>query len=119
MTNSGKTGRRELLCKLAGSAAVAGLAAALPRSAQGETSAQAETSSAAGSATVRVILSDGTSVQWLAVTDGGITVGGKTAISGKASGLNGAIVNQAIEAIVAAGGPQLTRSQVTLFGGAS
>ncbi len=119
MTNLSKTGRRELLRKLAGSAAVAGLAAALPRSAQAETSAEADTSAAAGSATVRVILADGTSVQWLAVTDGGITVGGKTVISGKASGLNGAIVNAAIAAILAAGGPQLTKRQVTLFGGAS
>ena len=108
-------GRRDLLKKLATSAVVAGVAAAIPASAE----TLAESSSAAtGSATVRVILSDGTSVQWLAVTDAGITVGGKTVISGNPSGLNAAIVKQAIAAIVAASGQQLTRRQVTLFGGA-
>lgn len=109
--------RRDLLKKLATSAAVAGMAAAVPAAAQA--SEAPETPAATGSATVRVILADGTSVQWLAVTDGGITVGGKTVISGKRSGLNGSIVNAAIAAIVAAGGPQLTTRQVTLFGGAS
>ncbi len=109
-------GRRDLLKKLATSAAVAGIAAAVPASA--ETRAESP-DSVSGSATVRVILADGTSVQWLAVTDGGITVGGKTVISGKASGLNGSIVNAAIAAILAGGGPQLSKRQVTLFGGAS
>ena len=116
MKSQNGIGRRDLLKKLATSAVVAGVAAAIPASAE----ALAESSAAAsGSATIRVILSDGISVQWLAVTDGGITVGGKTVISGKPSGLNAAIIRQAAAAIVAAGGPQLTRNQVTLFGGAA
>ncbi len=94
---------------------MAGIAAAIPAAAETRAESPAAVS---GSATVRTILADGISVQWLAVTDGGLTVGGKTTISGSSRGLNNAIITAAVAAIVAAGGPQLTRSQVTLFGGA-
>jgi hypothetical protein len=57
-------GRRELFQKLATTAGAITLAAALPASAA-ELAENAP--SGTGSATVRVILSDGTSVQWMAV----------------------------------------------------
>lgn len=108
-------GRRELFRKLASSAGAVGIAAAMPGSA-----AFAENpASISGRATVRVILADGTSVQWLAVTDGGLTVGGATAIPAGPSGLNASIVKAAIAAIVAAGGPQLPWQNVVLLGGKS
>ena len=108
-------GRRELFKKLAVSAGAIGLAAALPASASALVEGQP---SGTGTATVRVILSDGTSVQWMAVTSGALTVGGKTKITPGGVGLNGNIVKAAIAAIVAAGGPQLISRQVILFGGA-
>lgn len=107
-------GRRELFKRLASSAGAASLAAALPASARGSEESPASNS---GSATVRVILADGTSVQWLAVTNGGLTVGGATTIGANNSQLNAAIIKAAIAAIVAAGGPQLSWTQVTLLGG--
>lgn len=108
-------GRRELFKKLAVSAGAIGFAAALPASASALGEAQP---SGTGTATVRVILSDGTSVQWMAVTSGGLTVGGKTNITAGGVGLNGNILRAAIAAIVAAGGPTLTSKQIVLFGGA-
>lgn len=113
MKNQTGIGRRELFKKLASSAGAASIAAAIPGSA-----ALAETpASSSGTATVRVILADGTTVQWLAVTNGGMTVGGQTAIGANNSELNAAIIKAAIAAIVAAGGPQLSYRQVTLLGG--
>lgn len=115
MKNQSGIGRRELFNRLARSAGAAGIAAAMPGSA-----ALAENPAVtSGSATVRVILADGTTVQWLAVTNGGLTVGGKTAIGANNSTLNASIVKAAIAAIVAAGGPQLSWMQVTLLGGKS
>lgn len=114
MKNLLTIGRRELFQKLASSISAIGLAALIPESAV----ALAENSATgAGSATVRVIIADGTSVQWLAVTDGGLTVGGKTTISPVGPGLNNSIVKAAIAAIIAAGGPQLSSKQITLLGG--
>lgn len=106
-------GRRELFRKLAGSAGAAALVA-IPGAAVPQTPAPGS-----GSATVRVILANGTTVQWLAVTDGGLTVGGSTMISTEPPGLNKSIVQGAITAIVKAGGPQLTPEQLTLLGGKS
>jgi hypothetical protein len=65
---------------------------------------------------VRVILATGSNVQWMAVTSGGLTVGGQTALTG-GSTLNGNIVRAAIAAIIAAGGPKLSSAQVILLGG--
>lgn len=115
MKNQTGIGRRELFRKLAGSAGAAALAAALP----GATAALAQDApaSTSGHATVRVILADGTTVQWLAVTDGGLTAGGSTTIRPAPPGLNRSIILGAIAAIVAAGGPQLAPQQVTLLGG--
>jgi hypothetical protein len=123
-------GRRELFRKLAGSAGAVAMAAALPGSAASAVAAvssppmasetgdqRSPLQSSSDSATVRVILADGTTVQWLAVTNGGLTVGGTTTISSAPPGLNKSIILGAIRAIVAAGGPQLTGQQVTLFGG--
>jgi hypothetical protein len=105
-------GRRELFAKLATAAGALGLSALIPASAAALVEGQANSS---GSATVRVILADGTSVQWMAVTSGGLTVGGKTTVG---RSLNTNIVTGAIAAIVAAGGPKLSPAQVTLLGGA-
>jgi lipid-binding SYLF domain-containing protein len=107
-------GRRELFKKLAVSTGAMSLAASLPASAR----ALADDPVGLASATVRVILSDGTSVQWMAVTSGGLTVGGKTSITAGAVGLNSNILKAAIAAIIAAGGPRLTSKQIVLFGGA-
>jgi hypothetical protein len=104
-------GRRELFGKLASAAGALGLSAVIPASAAALIEAPA---SGSGSATVRVILADGTSVQWMAVTSGGLTVGGKTTIG---RSLNTSIVAGAIAAIVAAGGPKLSSGQVILLGG--
>ena len=116
MKNQTQIGRRELFRKLAGSAGAAALAAAIPGAA-----ALAQDAPAGGSpvATVRVILADGSNVQWLAVTNGGLTVGGSTAIPATSTKLNPAIVQAAIAAIVAAGGPQIAAQNVTLLGGKS
>jgi hypothetical protein len=110
--------RRELFKKLAGAAGAMSLAALLPSSASAETEPEAASTST-GSATVRVILTTGTTVQWMAVTSGSLTVGGQTTINSGGDGLNNAIKTAAIAAIIAAGGPQLTVKQVILFGGAS
>lgn len=110
-TRSG-IGRRELFTKLASAAGALGLSALIPASAAALAEGQANSS---GGATVRVILADGTSVQWMAVTSGGMTVGGKTTVS---RSLNTSIVTGAIAAIVAAGGARLSSAQVTLLGGA-
>lgn len=109
-------GRRELFKKLMTSAGALGLAAMIPASASAEVESPA---SGGGSATVRVILADGTSVQWMAVTNGGLTVGGKTTIvvGSGAKALNASIVKAALMAIVAGGGPKLSATQVTLLGG--
>jgi hypothetical protein len=107
-------GRRELFKKLATSAGALGLAALIPASASAEVESPA---SGGGSATVRVILADGTSVQWMAVTSGGLTVGGKTPIVIGTRTLNNSIVKAALMAIVAGGGPKLSATQVTLLGG--
>jgi hypothetical protein len=122
MKNQTGIGRRELFRKLAGSAGAVAIAAALPGSVAAVSSPPAgdqrsPLQSSSDSATVRVILADGTTVQWLAVTNGGLTVGGQTTISTAPPGLNKSIILGAIRAIVAAGGPQLTGQQVTLFGG--
>lgn len=117
MKNPPGIGRRELFRKLAGSAGAAALAA-IPRAAVAQET-PTPGSGSAGSATVRVILANGTTVQWLAVTSGGLTVGGTTTISTGPPGLNKRIVQGAITAIVNAGGPHLTSEQVTLLGGKS
>ena len=106
--------RRDLFKKLVSSAGALGLAALIPASASAEVESPA---SGGGSATVRVILADGTSVQWMAVTSGGLTVGGKTPIVTGTRTLNNSIVKAALMAIVAAGGPKLSATQVTLLGG--
>jgi hypothetical protein len=114
MKTQTEIGRRELFRKLAGSAGAVAMAAALPGAAA---FAQDAPASSSDSATVRVILANGTVVQWLAVTNGGLTVGGTTTITTAPPGLNKSIILGAIQAIVAAGGPHLTGQQVTLFGG--
>ncbi|HEV2176721.1 MAG TPA: hypothetical protein VGW33_05930 [Terriglobia bacterium] len=83
-----------------------------------EESANGSPETASGSpasATVRVIYANATQASWEAVTNGGILVAGATNISG--GNLNLRIIHDAVTAIVAAGGPTLTRSQVALFGG--
>ncbi|HEY3972138.1 MAG TPA: hypothetical protein VGM18_03990 [Candidatus Sulfotelmatobacter sp.] len=112
MKNEFAIARRELFKKLVGAAGAVGLAALLP------TSASAEGGAAPGAvtATVRVILATGSSVQWMAVTSGGLTVGGQTALTA-GTGLNNNIVKAAIAAIIAAGGPKLSAAQVVLLGG--
>jgi hypothetical protein len=107
-------GRRQLFHKLAGSAGAAALAAAIPAA----TAAFAQDpASSSETATVRVILADGATVQWLAVTSGGLTVGGETTIPSPPTGLNPVILKAAIAAIVAAGGPQIPGENITLLGG--
>jgi hypothetical protein len=106
--------RRELFKKLVSSAGALGLAAMIPASAAAEVESPA---SGGGSATVRVILADGTTVQWMAATNSGLTVGGKTTITTGTKTLNASIVKAAIMAIVAAGGPHLSATQITLLGG--
>jgi hypothetical protein len=106
------TARRELFKKLAGAAGAVGLAALIPSSAEAEGGA----APSSANATVRVILSNASSVQWMAVTNGGLTVGGQTALVGGGK-LNGSIVSAAISAVHAAGGPKLTSSQIILLGG--
>jgi hypothetical protein len=116
MKNQSAIGRRELLRKLAGSAGAMAVAAGIPDA----TAAFAQTpASSSETATVRVILADGSNVQWLAVTNGGLTVGGSTAIPVSSTKLNPAIIQAAIAAIVAAGGPQISAANVTLLGGKS
>src|SRR5690242_255838 len=110
MKNQTGIGRRELFRRLAGCAA----ALALPAS---SALAQQSPASSSDSATVRIILADGTTVQWLAVTNGGMTVGGTTTISSAFPGINKSTILAAIAAIEAAGGPKLTTQQVTLLGG--
>src|SRR5258706_14630704 len=116
MKNQLGIARRDLFKKLVSSAGALGLAALIPASASAEVESPA---TGTGSATVRVILADGTTVQWMAVTNGSLTVGGKTTIVPRAGAkaLNASIVKAAIMAIVAAGGPKLSATQVTLFGG--
>ena len=75
--------RRELFKKLAGAAGAMGLAALMPSAEAAESEPPATSS---GSATVRVILSTGTNVQWMAVTSGGLTAGGQTTINGGSKG---------------------------------
>ena len=94
MKNRFVTGRRELFKKLASAAGALGLAAVIPLSAEA-----------------------GTTVQWTAVTSGGLTVGGQTNLTAGGVGLNNNIVTGAIAAIVAAGGPKLSKTQVILLGG--
>ena len=118
MKKQSEIGRRELFRKLAGSAGAAALAAAIPGSA-GTALAQDAPATSAGSATVRVILADGATVQWLAVTNAGLTVGGATAITTGATSLNTRIVTNAIAAIQAAGGGLLSAQNVVLLGGKS
>ncbi len=66
-------------------------------------------------ATVRVVYADAFTVSWEAVTNGGILVTGSTSV-----GLgNLQIIHDAINAIVAAGGPRLEGGQIALFGGQS
>jgi len=107
--------RREVFRKLASSAGAVAVAAAVP----GSAAFAQDPASSSGRATVRVILADGNTVQWLGVTNGGLTVGGATAIIAGRSGLNASIVKEAIAAIVAAGGPRLSGQNVILLGGAS
>ena len=102
MKKQTEIGRRELFRKLAGSAGAAALAAAIPGSAAAAL-AQDAPATGTGSATVRVILADGATVQWLAVTNAGMTVGGSTAITSGSTSLNTRIVTNAIAAIQAAG----------------
>jgi hypothetical protein len=126
MKNQTEIGRRELFRKLAGSAGAVAMAAGLPGSAASAVAAvssppagdqRSPLQSSSDSATVRVILADGTTAQWLAVTNGGLTVGGTTTINTAPPGINKSIIKAAITAIVAAGGPQLAPQQVTLLGG--
>jgi hypothetical protein len=107
--------RRDLFKKMGAVAGAVGLAGLLPGSASAETEAATGTSA---SATVRVILANATSVQWMAVTSAGLTVGGQTTLvpGGK---LNADIIKGAVAAIIAGGGPRLTSSQVILLGGQS
>ena len=115
MKNQLNIARRDLFGKMAAVAGAIGFAGLIPASATAEP--EAAPASSAG-ATVRVILANATSVQWMAVTSSGQTVGGQTTLvpGGK---LNGNIVKGAIAAIIAAGGPRLTSSQVILLGGQS
>jgi hypothetical protein len=101
------TTRRDLFKKLAAAAGAIGLAGLIPASAVAETEAAVGTPA---SATVRVILANATSVQWMAVTSGGLTVGGQTTIVAGGR-LNSNIVKGAISAIIAAGGPRLASSR--------
>jgi len=114
MKNQTEIGRRELFRKLAGSAGAVAVTAALSGSAA---LAQESPASSTGSATVRVILADGATVQWLAVTNAGMTAGGSTAITTGAASLNTRIVTNAIAAIQAAGGGLLSAQNVVLLGG--
>jgi hypothetical protein len=103
---------------LASAAGALGLAAVIPLSAEASAEGgEAKRQSNSGSATVRVILATGTTVQWTAVTSGGLTVGGQTNLTAGGVGLNNNIVTGAIAAIVAAGGPKLSKTQVILLGG--
>lgn len=112
MKNQFAIARRELFKKLAGAAGAMGLAALIPASASAEPAA----TPSSGSATVRIILATGSNVQWMAVTSGNLTVGGQTSLTSSGK-LNTNIVNAAITAIHAAGGPKLSSSQVILLGG--
>jgi hypothetical protein len=111
MKNRFVIGRRELFAKLASAAGVLGLAAIVPSSAtaSNEGTVGDHPPSNSGSATVRVILATGTTVQWTAVTSGGLTVGGQTNLTAGGVGLNNNIVTGASAAIVAAGGPSCRR----------
>src|SRR6266498_1026420 len=113
MKNTFAIARRELFTRLFATASALGLAAVLPSPATAEGSPPAGSS---GNATVRVILANGNNVQWMAVTNAGLTVGGQTALVANGK-LNTKIVSGAIAAIAAAGGPKLTSSQVILLGG--
>jgi hypothetical protein len=80
-----------------------------------ETAAGELNAGSSARATVRVIYANATDASWEVITTDGVLVGGSTSV--RLGNLQ--IIRDAANAIVAAGGPALTRQQIALFGGQS